>query len=76
MQILSGVKVCRAARYANPGAGMTMGALTDRAVKQANTAAEKEQMLKRESFPPNDNDQNFELPRSAKRTHACHPAIS
>jgi len=37
-------------------------ALTDREGKQANTATEKEEMLRRESFPPNDNDQYYELP--------------
>jgi hypothetical protein len=37
-------------------------ALTDREGRQANTATEKEEMLRHESFPPNDNDQYYELP--------------
>jgi hypothetical protein len=37
-------------------------ALTDREGKQANTSLEKEEMLRRESFPPNDDDQYYELP--------------
>jgi len=37
-------------------------ALTDREGKHAKTATEKEEMLRRESIPPNDNDQYYELP--------------
>jgi hypothetical protein len=62
LQNLRGAEVWRAARYVNPRAGMTVEALTDREGKQANTATEKEEMLRRESFPPNDNDQYYELP--------------
>jgi len=38
--------------------------VTDSERKQANTSLEREQMLRRESFPPNDNDQYYELPRA------------
>jgi len=40
---------------------MTVEALTDREAKKANTATEKEEMLRRESFPPNYNDQYYVL---------------
>jgi len=62
LQNLRGAEVWRAARYANPWAGMTVEALTDRQRKQANTLQEKEEMLRRESFPPNDDDEYYELP--------------
>ena len=39
-----------------------MDALTDREGKQANTSLEKKEMLRPESFPPNDNDQYYEQP--------------
>jgi len=54
--------VWRAVRYTNPQAGMIMEALTDTEGKQANTATEKEEMLRRKSFPPNNNDQYYKLP--------------
>jgi hypothetical protein len=41
---------------------MTVEALTDREGKQANTSLEKEEMLRCESFPPNDDDQYYEQP--------------
>ena len=41
---------------------MTMEALPDRDGKQANTSLEKEEMLRHESFPPNDGDQYYKLP--------------
>ena len=41
-----------------------MEALTDRDGKQANTSLEKEEMLRHESFPPNDGDQYYELPQA------------
>jgi len=62
LQNLQGAEVWRAAQYTNPRAGRTVEALTDREGRQANTAAEKEEMLRRESFPPNDNDQYYERP--------------
>jgi hypothetical protein len=60
LQTLRGAEFWRAARYANPRAGMTVKALTDREGKKANTATEKEDMLRREFFPPDDNDQYYE----------------
>jgi hypothetical protein len=42
--------------------GATVEAVTDREGKQANTAIEKEEMLRLESFPLNDDDQYYELP--------------
>jgi hypothetical protein len=57
LQTLRGAEFWRAAPYANPRADMTVEALTDREGKKANTSTEKEEMLRRESFPPNDNDQ-------------------
>ena len=39
-----------------------MEALTDVGGKQANTVAEKERMLRAESFPVNDGDQDYKLP--------------
>jgi len=62
LQNLSGAEVWRAAQYANPRASMTVEALTDREGKQANTATEEEEMLRRQSFPQNDDDQYYELP--------------
>jgi len=61
-QKVRGAEVWRAARYANPRASMTSEALTDREGKQANPATEKEERLRRESFPPNDDNQYYELP--------------
>jgi len=65
LQNLRVAEVWRAARYANPPAGMTVEALTDRDDKQANTSLEKEEMLRHKSFPPIDGDQYYELPRAA-----------
>jgi len=62
LKILTGAEVWRAAKFANPWAGMTVEALTDRDGKQANTIAEHEEMLRPESFPLNEYDQFFELP--------------
>jgi hypothetical protein len=61
-QKLSGAEKWRAAGYANLRTGMTMEALTDGEGKMANTATEKGELLRRESFPPNNNDQYYELP--------------
>jgi len=41
---------------------MTVDTITDRVGKQANPAAEKEEMLRRETFPSNDNELYHELP--------------
>jgi len=62
VQNLRGGKVWRAAKFTNPRAGATVEALTDIEGKQANTIAEKEEMLRGESFPLNDGDQYYELP--------------
>jgi len=70
LQKLRGAEVCGAVRYANPRAGMTVEALTDREGKEANTSQEKEGMLRRESFPPNDDDQYYELPHAGS-VHKC-----
>jgi len=69
-QNLRGAEVWRAVRYVNPRAGMTVEALTDREGKQANTSQEKEEMLRCESFPPNDDNQYYELP-PAGSAHTC-----
>jgi hypothetical protein len=59
---LRGGKVWRSAKFSNTRAGTTMEALTDGDGKQPNTIAKKEEMLRRESFPPNEYDQYFKLP--------------
>jgi hypothetical protein len=41
-------------------------ALTDRERKQANTIAEKEKMLRGESFPLSDRDKYYELPPAGR----------
>jgi hypothetical protein len=41
---------------------MTVEDLTEREGKQAIMPQEKEEMLRHESFPPNDDDQYYELP--------------
>jgi hypothetical protein len=56
LQNLTGAEVWRAARYANPRAGMTLEASTDREGNQANTSLEKEEMLRRKSCSPNDHN--------------------
>jgi hypothetical protein len=68
LQNLRGAEVWRAVRYTNHRASMTMEALTDREGMQTNTATEKEEMLRRKSFPQNDNDLYYELP-SAGSAH-------
>jgi len=62
LQNLRGAEVWRAAKYVDPRVGATVEALTDREGTQANTAIEKEEMLRLESFPMNDDDQYYELP--------------
>jgi len=62
MRNLRGGEVGRAAMFSNPPAGATVGALTGRQGKLANTIAEKEDLLRGESFPLRDGDQCFELP--------------
>jgi len=70
LQNLRGAEVCRAARYANARAGMTLEAFTDREGKQANRSQEKEEMLRGESCPPNNYDQYYKLP-PAGSAHTC-----
>jgi hypothetical protein len=41
---------------------MTVEAKTEREGKHTNTSQEMEEMLRRESFPPNDEDQYYVLP--------------
>ena len=67
-QNFRGGEVWMATKFTNPRAGATVEALTDREGKQANTIAEKEEMLTGESFPLNDGDQYYELP-PAGQTH-------
>jgi hypothetical protein len=65
LQNLRGGEVWRAGKFTKPQAGATVEALTDRVKKQANSIAEKEEILRIESFPLNDGDQYYELPRLA-----------
>jgi len=65
---LRGAEVWKAAQYANTRAVMTAEALTDREGKLGNTSLDKEEMLRHESFPPNDGDHYYELP-PAGSTH-------
>ena len=71
MENIRASKVWRAARYANPRAGMTVEALTDRDGKQAKTSLRQEEMLRHKSFPQNDGDQYYELP-PAGSAHTRH----
>jgi len=51
-------------------------ALTDREGKQSNTSLEKEEILRRESFPTNDDDQYHELPPTASaHTRVTYQAV-
>jgi hypothetical protein len=62
VQNLRGGEVWRVAKFTSPLAGSTVEELTDRDGKQSNTIAEKEEILRGESFPWNDGDQYYELP--------------
>jgi len=62
LQDLRGGEVWWAAKFTNPRAGATVEALTHREVKQANTIAEREEMLRGESFHLNDREQFSKLP--------------
>jgi len=44
--------------------------MTDRDGQQSNTITEKEAMLRRESFPPNEHDQYFKLPLAGQVHHS------
>jgi hypothetical protein len=59
---LRGAEVWREAKIANQLTELTVEALTDRDRKQAYTIVEKEEMLRRDSFPPNEYDQYCKLP--------------
>ena len=52
--------------YAKPRAGATVEAFRDREGKQANRKLENEEMPRRESFPPNDDDKYYELPPAGR----------
>jgi len=56
--------------FTNPRARATVEVLTDREAKQANTIAEKEEVLRGESFPLNNGDQYYKLP-PAGQDHEC-----
>jgi len=49
---------------------MTVEASPDRECKQANTATGKKETLSRGYFPPNDEDQGYELPQAGS-AHTC-----
>jgi hypothetical protein len=59
LQNLRGAEEVRAAQYVNPPVSMTVEPSIDREGKQAHTATEKEEMLRCESFRPNDDDQYY-----------------
>jgi hypothetical protein len=69
-QNLRGATVWRPSRYANACACTTLETLTDRQGKQGYISLEKEDMLRRESFPPNKDDQYYELP-PVLSAHTC-----
>jgi len=76
LQNLRGVELWRAARYANLRVGMTVAASTGRKGKRANTSLEKEEMLKHESFPPNNSDQYYGLPpEGSTHTHVTEQPV-
>jgi hypothetical protein len=64
LQIFTGSKRYREAQYANHRAGMIVKALTNTQSNQANSATEKEEILRCKSIPPNDDDQYCEQPRA------------
>jgi len=72
MQNRRGAAVWRAAQGANPWAGMTVDSLTYTEGKQANTSLENREMLKRKSFPPNDDEMYYELLRAG----TAHPPVA
>jgi hypothetical protein len=58
---LWGDEASRAANFGNPRAGETMEALTNRDGTHTNTITEKQEMVRRETFPPNEDDVYIEL---------------
>jgi len=76
LQNLGGAEVWGGGRYDNPCASMTVEAVTDRQGMQANTATEKQEMLRRESFQQYDDDQYYELPPAGRaRTRVTKQAV-
>ena len=75
MQNLRGGEVWRAAKFTKPRVGATVEALTDTEGKQATTIAEKEEMIRGESFPLDDGDEYYELP-SVGHAYECIPEQS
>jgi hypothetical protein len=65
LQKLRGAEVWRAAKYVDPQVGATVEVQMDREGKHANTVIEKEEMLRLESYPLNDDEQDYELPPAA-----------
>jgi len=61
LQNLRGGDVRRAVKYVDPRAGSKVEALMNREGKQANTAIEKDEILRLLSITLNDNDQYCEL---------------
>jgi len=76
LQNLRGAKVWRAAGYVNPPVGTTVDALPDRDGKHGNTSLEKGEMLRPNSFPPNNGDQYYKLPPAGSaHTHVTEQAV-
>jgi len=61
-----GAGVWSEAKFAILQAGATVEALTDRDGNQPNTITERKEMLRRESFPQDEQDQYFELPQAGQ----------
>lgn len=73
---LRGAEVWRVPSYTNPQASMIVEALMGREAMQGNTAAEKQEMLRQQSFPPNYDDQYKELhPAGSPPTHVTEHAV-
>lgn len=53
LENLQGAEVCRAAKFANLQAGVTVEALSGREGRFATTITVKDEMLRRDSYPPN-----------------------
>ena len=62
MYYLIRAKVWRAVRYVNCWVGTTVEPWTARECNLTHTSLQNEEMLKRECFPPNDDDKYFKLP--------------
>jgi hypothetical protein len=76
LQNLRGAEVWRAAKYVDPQVGATVEVQMDREGKQANTVIEKEEMLRLESCPLNEDKQDYELPPAGSaRTKVTETAV-